>query len=124
MKLTISILAAAVLLLGALGAVTLFAAAEPKENTVTVKGEVVDLYCYLSVGAMGEKHKECAVTCAKAGNPIGLVTEKGVAYILMGKDMANPMRDKFIEKMASTITVKGKVVEKGGLKGIQVESIE
>src|SRR5207247_3779 len=55
---------------------------QPKGETVTVKGEVVDLWCYLEGGDHGADHKKCAVACAKAGNPIGLVTEKDEVSIM------------------------------------------
>ena len=39
-------------------------AAETKAPT-TVKGEVLDMACYLDHGAKGEKHKGCAEKCIK-----------------------------------------------------------
>jgi hypothetical protein len=51
--------------------------AEPKGEAVTMKGEVIDVWCYLEGDDKGADHKKCAVACAKAGNPIGLLTEKG-----------------------------------------------
>ncbi len=96
----------------------------PAQPAVTVKGEVVDLWCFLSAGARGQGHKECAVTCAKAGNPIGLVDEKGNAYVLMGKENHNPDRDMLIKHMAQTVNVKGKLVKSAGLTALYVESIE
>jgi hypothetical protein len=105
---------------------SLYAADNPAASAtvVTVKGEVVDLWCFISAGERGEGHKACAVTCAKAGNPIGLVDEKGIAYLLMGNNKMKPDRDSLIKEMANTVVVKGLVKEKGGLKAIYVESIE
>ena len=51
-----------------LGVVAVFA--QPKGDTVKVKGEVVDLWCYLEGGDHGAEHKACAISCAKAGNPV------------------------------------------------------
>jgi hypothetical protein len=122
----------AALVLAALGIVAISAmivvAAEgtkaeaPKGTDVTVKGEVVDLHCFMAGGARGAGHKACAVTCAKAGNPIGLVTDKGETYLLLGKDMAKP-GDGLIDKMADMVTVKGTLYESGGLKAIHVSEI-
>ncbi len=53
------------------------ALSQPKGPKVTVKGEVVDIWCYLEGGDHGDKHKECATTCAKAGNPMGIVGRQG-----------------------------------------------
>ena len=48
--------------------VSLIALAQPKGPTVTVKGEAVDLWCYMEGGDRGPAKKECATACAKAGN--------------------------------------------------------
>ena len=98
--------------------------APAKPETVTVKGEVVDLWCFLDHGGRGEKHKDCAVTCANAGNPIGLVDEKDQAYLLMGAEMHKSMKDDLTKQMAATVTVKGKLVKSGGLQALYVESME
>jgi hypothetical protein len=48
----------------------------------------------------GAAHKKCAAACAKAGNPIGLVTEKGDVYVMMGLKDHQPGKDVLINKMA------------------------
>src|SRR5882762_6222630 len=54
------------------------AAAGPK----AVPGEIVDLSCYLGHGAKGAAHKECAASCIANGGPMGLLTTKGILYVL------------------------------------------
>ena len=44
--------------------------AQPKGESVTIKGEVVDMWRYLEGGDRGPSKKDCATACAKAGNPI------------------------------------------------------
>src|SRR2546425_7302932 len=100
------------------------ATAQPKGDAVTLKGEVVDLWCYLEGGDHGAGHKECAVSCAKAGNPIGLVTEKGDIYVMMGIKDHQPGKDVLISKMAETVTVEGTLVRKGGTQVIYVSSVK
>ena len=97
---------------------------QPKGETVTVKGEVVDLWCYLEGGDHGADHKKCAVACAKAGNPIGLVTEKEEVYVMMGLKDHQPGKDVLIDKMAETVTVEGTLVKKGGVQVIYVSSVK
>src|SRR5271154_3106622 len=46
-------------------------ASAPGEQTI--RGELVDLACYLDHGAKGEHHKACATSCALKGLPIGLL---------------------------------------------------
>src|SRR5882672_12876385 len=100
------------------------AVAEPKGKEVSVKGEVVDLWCYLEGGDHGAEHKECAVTCAKAGNPIGILDEKGNVYVALGIKDHQPGREVLIDKMAETVTVTGTLVKKGGTQVIYVKSVK
>ena len=93
-----------------------------KPATVTVKGEVVDLWCYMEHGARGADHKECGQTCAKAGNPIGLLDAKGHVYLLVGGEK-HASNDSLIEKMSDTVTVEGTLVKKGGLEAIFIQTI-
>lgn len=97
---------------------------QPKGPKVTVKGEVVDLWCYLEGGDHGDKHKECATTCAKAGNPMGIVDAKGNVYVLMGIQDHQPGRDVLLDKMAQTVTVTGTLVRKGGSQVLYVSSVK
>jgi len=107
-----------------LGLGALIAFAQPKGETVKVKGEVVDLWCYLEGGDRGADHKKCAIACAKAGNPIGLVTEKEEVYVMMGIKDHQPGRDVLIDKMAETVTVEGTLVKKGGIQVIYVSAVK
>ena len=110
---------------GALSLVgVMIAFAQPKGETVKVKGEVVDLWCYLEGGDRGADHKQCAISCAKAGNPIGLVTEKDEVYVMMGLKDHQPGREVLLEKMAETVTVEGTLVKKGGVQVIYVSSVK
>jgi hypothetical protein len=91
-------------------------------ETQTVKGEVVDLMCYLDHGAKGEKHAECAQTCIKSGGPVGLLTSDNQLYLVIGEH--KPMNDKLADYAAKTITLKGKVVERNGMKMIENAEIQ
>jgi hypothetical protein len=96
----------------------------PPEKNVKVTGEVVDLWCYISAGARGEGHKECAVACATAGNPIGLVDAKGRVYLLLGKDMHKPDREGLIKNMAATVTITGTLHKGNGVRALYIDTIE
>lgn len=97
--------------------------AQQQKQTQTIKGEVVDLWCYMDHGARGPKHKACAIECAKLGNPIGIVDLKGNVYVAVGSELHQPDRERLIEKMAQEVTVTGTVVRRGGLRMIYVQSI-
>ncbi len=100
------------------------AVSKPKGEEKTVKGEVVDLWCYLNDGSHGEGHKGCGMTCAKAGNPIGILDAKGNVYVALGSDAHKPNLDALISKMAETVTVTGRVVTKGGMQVLYVASVQ
>jgi hypothetical protein len=86
-------------------------------ETNTVKGEVVDLMCYLDHGAKGAKHASCAETCIKSGGPVGILTADHQLYLIIGEH--KPMNNELAPLAAKTITVKGKVVERDGMKMIE-----
>ena len=100
------------------------AVTEPKGEEVTVKGEVVDLWCYLEGGDHGAEHKDCAIACAKAGNPIGILDKKGNLYVAMGIKDHQPGKEVLLDKMAETVTVSGTLVKKGGVQVIYVKSVK
>ena len=85
----------------------------------TVTGEVVDLMCYVDHGAMGDKHSGCGSKCIKGGGPVGIV-ENNKAYLLVGEH--KPMNEELADSCGKTITVKGKVAERGGL--VMLENAE
>jgi hypothetical protein len=85
----------------------------------TVTGEVVDLMCYIDHGAMGDKHSACGNKCIKGGGPVGIV-ENGKAYLVVGEH--KPINDELAESCGKTVTIKGKVAERGGM--VMLENAE
>src|SRR5256714_11643939 len=77
-----------------------------------VTGEVVDMMCYVDHNAMGEKHAGCASKCVKGGGPVGIVSN-GKAYLVVGEH--KPINDELAEYAGKTVTVKGKMAERGGV---------
>ena len=85
-----------------------------------VTGEVVDMMCYVDHNAVGEKHGEsCGAKCIKSGGPVGIVSE-GKAYLVVGEH--KPINDQLAEYCGKTITVKGKLAERGGIA--MIENVE
>lgn len=107
----------------ALVAVPLLLAAD---KTTTVKGELVDTACYASMGAKGESHAKCAITCAKKGIPVGLVEEGKAAkmYILLPKKDAAGLPDAVIDHMGKVVTVTGHAYESGGNSFLSVDEVK
>ena len=87
--------------------------AEAASQETTVKGEVLDMACYLDHGASGEKHAQCAKTCIESGLPVGLKSDSGKIYLLIGAH--KPINKEIAQYAAKTISVKGKVVTRDGI---------
>jgi hypothetical protein len=87
-----------------------------KENAAsekTVTGEVVDMMCYVDHNAVGEQHgQSCGAKCIKNGGPVGIV-ENGKAYLVVGEH--KPMNEELADSCGKTITLKGKLAERGGI---------
>ncbi len=98
-----------------------FAADQGK--TVTVKGEVIDTACFFAKGKRGAKHAKCAKMCVQGGVPAALLTDDGQIYILNEMhDNAEPF-EQVKEHAGEVVTVKGILIEKGGVKMIFVQEV-
>ena len=90
-----------------------FAAPTDKaDNLVTVKGEVLDMACYLDHGAMGKDHAQCAQTCIKSGLPVGLKADNGKTYLLIAEH--TPINETLAPYGGKTVTLRGKEVQRDG----------
>ena len=95
----------------------------PKGKIVSITGTIVDTGCYVSHDSKGEAHAKCAEACAKNGVPRAVLDEHGTIYMPIAvehKDQ-NAKLMPFIEKR---VKVTGTVLEKGGLKGIAIKTVE
>ena len=78
-----------------------------------VSGEIVDMMCYVDHNAVGEKHGQaCGAKCIKSGGPVGIVSD-GKAYLVVGEH--KPINDQLAEYCGKTVTLKGKMAERGGI---------
>ena len=73
----------AVLVLAAIMILPLGAGISAGEPTQTIKGELVDLRCYLTADKHGADHSGCATMCAKDNLPVGILTSDGKLYTLI-----------------------------------------
>jgi hypothetical protein len=96
-----------------------WAAEEHEHDTGTataVKGEVLDMACYIDHGASGAKHADCAKTCIESGLPVGIKGDDGKTYLIIGEHA--PLNKTLAAYAGKTITVKGKVVSRDGINMI------
>jgi Mrp family chromosome partitioning ATPase len=93
-------------------------------SDMTVKGEVVDIACSTAKkeAGKGAGHANCAMVCAKKGQPVGILTADAV-YTVTGDYAANS-NAKLLDFVAKNVVVTGEVTEKDGVKSINVKSIK
>ena len=100
-------------------------------KTETVTGKVVDMGCYkMDKSNDGNDHKmpkgdtkDCAVGCAKAGQPLALLTSDGKVYQLAG-GLAADKNAKLISHVGHTVEVTGDVMDHGGTMMITSDSLK
>jgi hypothetical protein len=92
-------------------------------DTKTIRGEVVDVQCHAKKAEnAGEAHESCAMSCAKRGAKMGILTDDGV-YTITG-DYTADKNKKLLEFVAKTVVATGEISETDGQKTIDVASIE
>lgn len=100
-------------------------------DKVTITGEVMDTWCYVSqvMGGsdfvVGSAHHVCAVWCAAGGIPVGLLGEDGQIYMIMkyGDDRDNVASDAILKVQSHQLTVEGRVHERDGIKYLLVDKV-
>src|SRR5258706_12915301 len=86
--------------------VAAFAFAADKPASMTVKGEVIDTYCYVANGQAGEEHAGCGNGCLKHGIPVGLLRGKKL-YILLPRKEARETPAAAEVKVCKSLSVTG-----------------
>ncbi len=104
--------------------VSAFAQEKKAEKEMTVKGEVVDVACYLMGGSRGEGHIKCAQACAKAGGSLGILTNDGTVYVsLLPDDHKKSPNAILMDHIGHMVEAKGFVRAKGGVNGMMIKSV-
>jgi hypothetical protein len=99
--------------------------------TQTVTGQLIDQNCYkMDKTNTGPDHKmpkgdtkDCAVGCAKSGQPVALLTSDGKVYTITG-DLAAEKNAKLVPHMSHTVELTGDVSEKNGQMTIAATSLK
>jgi hypothetical protein len=124
MKRFLNVLAVVALVLIAVNALAAGQHAKATAGQTIVKGEVVDLGCYLGHAARGADHKSCATKCIANGMPFGLLTADGKLYLLtLDHDNADPY-NKCKGLAAETVVVSGSLMQRNGMMAIDVADVK
>ena len=92
-------------------------------DEVTLTGEIVDLHCYTSRGARGEEHAGCSNACISRDVPAALLTDDGTLYLLVNEKPVS-VKEKVAGKAGKKVKAHGTIVERNGVKALQLASIE
>ena len=94
---------------------------------VTVTGEVIDSWCYLTeiMYPLGSAHHQCAVWCAAGGIPVGILDDDGRVYIVLkieddSNSVANPT---VLEIQSHRVTVEGDAFERDGITYLTIDRV-
>jgi hypothetical protein len=94
-------------------------------DTVTVNGYVLDSACAFTKGLDKPISKQCAISCAKGGSPLVILTEDGTIYWpIADTTPSSGQNSKLLPFAGGKVTVSGKVYERGGSKAIVIDKIE
>lgn len=106
------------------GLLTIFSMSAYGQDSKTVKGEVLDLSCYMANGATGNGHKACAQGCLDKGLPAGILGEDGQVYVLVEDHNKADAYKKVIQHAAEDVKITGTFVDKNGVQSLIVEKVE
>jgi hypothetical protein len=111
------------ILVALLPAAALLKAADP--STTTVKGYVLDSACAFTKGLSKPISKQCAISCAKAGSQLVILSEDGTIYWpIADTTPSSGQNPRLLPFAGDRVTATGKIYERGGSKAIVIEKIE
>ena len=87
---------------------------------IAVKGEILDMACYIAKGAKGEGHAGCAKACVKGGQPMGLLTDDGTLVLLAADHKDGAPYEALKDLAGEKASVSGSVAERDGVKVVTV----
>ena len=123
MKKNLAAAAIAFLILAALAAGTRFIGAEDRTADVTLTGTVVDMHCYVTHGVRDARHTSCSNACIARGVPAGFLADDGTLYVLFDEKPFS-VKDRVAGLADVPVSLTGTPVTRGGIKGIQIKTIE
>ena len=96
--------------------------AEPSNrHFVTLRGEIVDWYCYIEKGLRGPGHKDCGTLCVAGDVCMGLLTEDGELMMISVNHLRAMAPTSFRGIPDPFTTCRGLVTERVELGGYTME---
>lgn len=97
---------------------------EEAMKSVTLEGEILDLYCYMKHpdDGQGTEHAKCANSCIAKGLPIGFMSDGEVLLIIgKGHESAAELVAGFA---GAPVRVTGMKITHHGMKAFEIETVE
>ena len=104
--------------------ITLASSIDKKFEPKTVTGEILDMKCYMTSGAHGEGHKDCAAMCIKGGAPVGILADDGKVYLLIEGKNDSGAFEEAKKHAGETVTITGTLSEKNGVQALIVTEVK
>jgi len=103
------------------------AAAATPAKRVSVTGELIDTWCYVTeiMFAEGTAHHQCAVWCAVGGIPVSIKGEDGNIYVVLKveEDATSVANDRIVRIQSHRVTVDGDLYERDGVRYLIVTKV-
>lgn len=117
----------AIFAIAALFAAMAAPASAAKMGRVTLTGEIIDSWCYLTQIMYGEgtAHHQCALWCAAGGIPVGLLADDGKVYVILklGADTTSVANPAVMRIQTHRITVNGDVYTRDGINYLVIDKV-
>jgi hypothetical protein len=93
-------------------------------KSITVNGYVLDSACAFTKGLTKPISTQCAESCARAGSPLVILSDKGTIYWpIADTTPSSGQNEKLLPFAGQKVTASGKAYERGGSTAIVIEKI-
>ena len=95
-----------------------------QQKSVSVEGYVLDSACAFTKNLEKPISRECALTCAKAGSQLVILSDDGSIYWPIAETTpASGQNARLMEFAGGRVTAKGKLYDRGGSHALVIEQI-
>ena len=94
------------------------------EGQMTLRGEILDMACYMAHEAQGPDHAGCAKRCLAGGQPMGLLAEDGTVYLLYANHEDGSAFEAAKEQAGAKVEITGIASSRGGMRGLEVVGVK
>ena len=99
--------------------------ARAEGQPATINGYVLDSACAFTKNLKKPISADCAVSCAKAGSPMVILTDSGTIYWpISDATPAQGQNDRLLEFAGKRVVVTGKVYQRAGSRAVVIATIQ